>query len=333
MGAGLAGCTVAHALAGRGWQVTIIDPAAGFGAGGSGIPQLALRLRLFNTASAAAQTYLQAYLFAHRWLIRLASEGKIDWHGTQISQSPTAMNKRKPLTPERLKQIYGHALFKAEKDGTLSFPLGGWVDPVELCQTLCADPNIITRFSTAEPTFEADQHGWQVQADMNAEPERADALIIASPQMLEKLPILNAAKLEFTTGISTAVDSSSEIDKHRHIVTGLRSLFPVRENTQLISATYQRCREAASDARAANQENLAAIAEMLQLSSTPTQSPLPLPAREGQHFRPNAINRSVSGTNALFSKQSSNFHFHRTRLDRARYLPLCRRTDRRRHLR
>ena len=26
----LAGCTVAHALAGRGWQVTIIDPAAGF---------------------------------------------------------------------------------------------------------------------------------------------------------------------------------------------------------------------------------------------------------------------------------------------------------------
>ena len=30
--------------------------------GASGIPQLALRLRLFNTASAAAQIYLQAYL-------------------------------------------------------------------------------------------------------------------------------------------------------------------------------------------------------------------------------------------------------------------------------
>ena len=35
--------------------------------------------------------------------------------------------------------------------------------------------------------------------------ESADALIIASPQALDKLPILNAAKLEFTTGISTAV--------------------------------------------------------------------------------------------------------------------------------
>ena len=68
--------------------------------------------------------------------------------------------------------------------------------------------------------------------------------------------------------ISTAVSSSNETDKHRHIVTGSRSLFPVRENTQLISATYQRCRAAASDARAANQENLAAFAEMLQLSST-----------------------------------------------------------------
>ena len=267
MGAGLAGCTVAHALAGRGWQVTIIDPAAGFGAGGSGIPQLALRLRLFNTASAAAQVYLQAYLFTHRWLIRLASEGKIDWHATQISQSPTAMNKRKPLSSERLKQVYGTALFQAAKDGTLRFPLGGWVDPVELCQALCSDPDISTRFNTAEPTFKAEQKGWRVQNDKEHLSESADALIIASPQALDKLSILNAAKLEFTTGISTAVSSSNETEKHRHIVTGSRSLFPVRENTQLISATYQRCRAAASDARAANQENLAAFADMLQLSS------------------------------------------------------------------
>ena len=267
IGAGLAGCTVAQSLASRGWQVTIMDPATGFGAGASGIPQLALRLRLFNTASAAAQIYLQAYLFTHRWLLKLASEGRIDWHGTQIIQLATAMNKRKPLNPERLKQIYGHALFQAAKDGTLSFPLGGWVDPVELCQTLCTDPNIITRFSTAEPTFEADQHGWQVQADMNAEPETADALIIASPQMLEKLPILNAAKLEFTTGISTAVDSSSELEKHEHILTGSRSLFPARGNAHLISATYQRCRAGSSHSKAANQDNLAAIADMLQLSS------------------------------------------------------------------
>ena len=87
------------------------------------------------------------------WLIRLASEGKIDWHGTQIRQSPTAMNKRKPLNAERLKQVYGTALFQAAKDGTLRFPMGGWVDPVELCQALCSDPDISIRFNTAEPTF------------------------------------------------------------------------------------------------------------------------------------------------------------------------------------
>ena len=267
MGAGLAGCTVAHSLAGRGWQVTIMDPATGFGAGASGIPQLALRLRLFNTASAAAQIYLQAYLFTHRWLLKLALEKRIDWHGTQISQLPTAMNKRKPLNTERLKQIYGHTLFQAAKDGTLNFPLGGWVNPIALCQTLCTDPSITTRFSTAEPTFEGDQHGWQVKASKNAEPERADALIIASPKMLEELPILNAAKLEFTTGISTVVNSSNDIEKHEHILTGSRSLFPVRDNAHLISATYQRCRAGSSHSKAANQDNLAAIAEMLQLSS------------------------------------------------------------------
>ena len=285
MGAGLAGCTVAHALAGRGWQVTIIDPAAGFGAGGSGIPQLALRLRLFNTASAAAQIYLQAYLFTYRWLIRLASEGKIDWHGTQIRQSPTAMNKRKPLNAERLKQVYGTALFQAAKDGTLRFPMGGWVDPVELCQALCSDPDISIRFNTAEPTFKAEQRGWRVRTDKERPSELADALIIASPQALDKLSILNAAKLEFTTGISTAVSSSNETDKHRHIVTGSRSLFPVRENTQLISATYQRCRAAASDTRAANQENLTAIAEMLQLSSIP-------PLRVLSHYQRERANTS-----------------------------------------
>ena len=76
MGAGLAGCTVAHSLANRGWQVTIMDPATGFGAGASGIPQIALRLRLFNTASAAAQIYLQAYLFTHRGLSDWRRKGK-----------------------------------------------------------------------------------------------------------------------------------------------------------------------------------------------------------------------------------------------------------------
>ena len=285
IGAGLAGCTVAHALAGRGWQVTIMDPADGFGAGGSGIPQLALRLRLFSTASAAAQIYLQAYLFTHRWLLKLASEGDINWHGTQISQSATAMNKRKPLNAERLKQVYGTALFQAEKNGTLRFPLGGWVDPIELCQALCSDPNISARFNTAEPTFKAEHPGWRVRADKDYVSEWADALIIASPQALDKLAILNAAKIEFTTGISTAVNSSNETDKHRHIVTGSRSLFPVRENTHLISATYQRCRAAASDSRAANQENLVAIADMLQLSSNQ-------PLRALRHYQRERANTS-----------------------------------------
>ena len=71
----------------------------------------------------------------------------------------------------------------------------------------------------------------------------------------------------FTTGISTAVDSSSELEKHEHILTGSRSLFPARGNAHLISATYQRCRSGSSHSKAANQENLAAIADMLQLSS------------------------------------------------------------------
>ena len=89
------------------------------------------------------------------------------------------MNKRKPLNAERLKQVYGTALFQAAKDGTLRFPMGGWVDPVELCQALCSDPDISIRFNTAEPTFKAEQRGWRVQTDKERPSELADALILS----------------------------------------------------------------------------------------------------------------------------------------------------------
>tara|TARA_B100001057_G_scaffold420379_1_gene440715 strand:+ start:4186 stop:6180 length:1995 start_codon:yes stop_codon:yes gene_type:complete len=264
LGSGLAGSTVAHALAGRGWQVKIMDPASGFGAGASGIPQLALRLRLFNEANAAAQIYLQAYLFTYRWLVRLASEGKFFWHRKQIRQSATAMNKRKPLSPEKLARIYGNKLFQTERNGSLCFPFGGWIDPIELCRALCSSPKITHMFNTPNPSFEAQEHGWRVQSSQGNQTEWADALIIASPQALERLPILNEAKLEFTTGISTAVRTCDELKKKDHIFTGLRTLFPARGNSHLVSATYQRVRAGESDAKAANQENIIALRQMLQ---------------------------------------------------------------------
>ena len=280
LGAGLAGSTIAHSLADRGWQVTIMDPAPDFGAGASGIPQLALRLRLFNSASAAAQIYLQAYLFTYRWLVKLASEGKIAWHETQIRQSAKAMNKRKPLEPERLERVYGSTLFHVEKDGSLCFPFGGWVDPIELCRALCSGPNIETRFNTANPAFEALERGWQVQSDKACQTERADALFIASPHVLEQLPNLNEAKIEFTTGVSTVVNKCFEHEKQDQIVTGLRSLFPARANAHLISATYQRCRLSENNSETANQENISAITEMLQSDLNPSLRVLTHYARE-----------------------------------------------------
>lgn len=266
VGAGLAGCFTANALSARGYRVTLIDAGAEFGAGASGIPQLSLRLRLFNEANPMAQFFLQSYLFSLRWLTQLEREADFEWHACGIRQLTSAMNRRKPLNFEKLAAIYGDEVFTLEPEQSIWFQHGGWVNPSQLCRALTASAGISPEFNSHIQGIDYDGSNWRCLDHRGKQLGRAETLVLASPTLIDQLSLVDAAKLQFTVGTSTRITAIPEVKQNRHVQSGLRSVFPEQEQTQLISATYVRSRLDQVSVTEASDENIAALRTMLNLS-------------------------------------------------------------------
>ena len=137
VGAGLAGANTAYSLARRGWTVSVYEAGPSVAGGASGIPQLAMRCRLFNEAKLAARFYLQAYCYGLQCFDHLQSLSDAGWHPSGVVQKTHAMNKRQPLLVANISHIYDASIAHAESaTDTIYFDHGGWVNPIKLCGTL-----------------------------------------------------------------------------------------------------------------------------------------------------------------------------------------------------
>lgn len=268
VGAGLAGCFTANALSARGYRVTLIDAGAEFGAGASGIPQLALRLRLFNEANSMAQFFLQSYIFSLRWLSQLQQETDFEWHACGIRQLSSAMNRRKPLNFDKLAQIYGDEIFTLEPEQSIWFRHGGWVNPIQLCRALTANAGISPQFNAQIAAIDYDDSNWRCLDEKGNQLGIAENLVLASPNLIDQLALAKPAKLDFTVGTSSRIKAMPGQRHNRHVLSGLRSVFPEQEQTQLISATYSRARLNQASVSEASAENIKGLRTMLELPET-----------------------------------------------------------------
>jgi tRNA 5-methylaminomethyl-2-thiouridine biosynthesis bifunctional protein len=153
IGAGIAGCTTAYALARRGIAVTVIDKH-GIATEASGNPQGAMYAKLAAGEATHSEIYVQGYLQSLRWLqqhlktgdgwdncglIQLASTEK-----EALRQKKFIANTHYPkqllhsINTEQASEISGVTL----SNGGLFFPEAGWVSPLRLCQQLVKHPLI-----------------------------------------------------------------------------------------------------------------------------------------------------------------------------------------------
>jgi tRNA 5-methylaminomethyl-2-thiouridine biosynthesis bifunctional protein len=298
IGAGLAGCSTAHSLAQRGWQVTVIDAGSEAANAASGNSQLALRCRLFNAPSAEAQFFLHAYLFALRQFRQLRKAKSIDWNDCGVLQLLNAINKKNPLKAENLEQLYSeqivHQLSEVQasskagltvREPAWYFPSGGAIGPSSLCQAYLAHDNIESIFDTQVSDLQRDGDRWL----LNTGEFESDVVVIANSQdalqfrQCAQLPLLSLRGQ--TTEIATTENSASL----NCVVSGARTVFPAVGQRHLISASYANNTELEANSED-SRENIAlaattfeetellgkqAIAERVSLrSSSPDRLPL-----------------------------------------------------------
>jgi len=208
IGAGVAGCWTTHALARRGWDVTLIERYARPAAEASGNPvgalMPALNLADNENARLARAAFLHASrvlgefpaaIFTRTGLLHLALE-----RIRTVSNSTSARPRSRSEQTARMQQILERHRFPAdyvrwmeadegaERAGTAVggpgwwIPAGGWVRPPALCETLlsASASHLRAHFGTTVQRIEHGVSGWQVFDPSGRALAEAPTLVVAT---------------------------------------------------------------------------------------------------------------------------------------------------------
>ncbi|HSP01319.1 MAG TPA: FAD-dependent 5-carboxymethylaminomethyl-2-thiouridine(34) oxidoreductase MnmC, partial [Thioalkalivibrio sp.] len=148
VGAGLAGTSVALALARRGWDVTVVDQGPGPATGASGNPAGILMPHLSADHGVVSRFSLQAAEFSRHWIESLGADTRTlprAWcgalwlaDGERLTQRHARIAERLALPETILRKV--DAQEASELAGVplalpgLFLPRAGWVDPAALCR-------------------------------------------------------------------------------------------------------------------------------------------------------------------------------------------------------
>ncbi len=195
IGAGLSGCHTAHALAKRGFKVTIIDRNNSIATEASGNPQGIVYAKLSAHKQTLSEFNLSALLFAQQHYKSFWKENPTSGKACGVLQlSHTTRNQK---GHEQLCRQFEYANFidhiNAERasrianipltHSALFFPYCGWLKPVELChwllQSSTASDNITLTNNVHITEMEWDNRSWKLIGKDNWEQE-FDHVIIAN---------------------------------------------------------------------------------------------------------------------------------------------------------
>jgi len=176
IGAGLAGSSLAHRLAERGWQVEVVDGAAAPGQGASGNLAGVLRPLPSLDDNRLARLTRAGTLYGIRHLQRLAEQGHaVRWDACgvlHLARDPRHADKQRQVVEAQVPPAEYLRFVERDEASALAgwplaeggwwFPGSGWVHPPGLCAAnLAAYPDRIhCHFGRTMQRLEANGDGW-----------------------------------------------------------------------------------------------------------------------------------------------------------------------------
>jgi tRNA 5-methylaminomethyl-2-thiouridine biosynthesis bifunctional protein len=204
IGAGLAGSSLAHRLAERGWQVEVVDGAAGPGQGASGNLAGVLRPLPSLDDNRLARLTRAGTLYGIRHLHRLAEQGQaVRWDACgvlHLARDPRHADKQRQVVEAQVPPADYLRFVERDEASALAgwpleeggwwFPGGGWVNPPGLCAANLAAyaDRIRCHFGRTMQRLEATGDEW-IAFDADGLPiARAPIAILANGVGIRALP-------------------------------------------------------------------------------------------------------------------------------------------------
>ncbi|KKN97658.1 hypothetical protein LCGC14_0154700 [marine sediment metagenome] len=210
VGAGIAGSTVAAALARRGLKVTVVEREAP-GAGGSGNRQGALYVKLAVETNHQSRVYLAGLLYSQRWLAQQHANQAL-WQPcgvVQLASSDKEARRQQrfmqqhPLPTEVVTALENPALTETAEISIdvphgLYYSQAGWVRPKVLCEHLLQQPGITLRLGEVSSLSQR-ENGWQLTL-ADGSTLAANQVVIASAHLANRFAQTSQLPLQSVRG-------------------------------------------------------------------------------------------------------------------------------------
>ncbi len=237
-GAGLAGCTTARALAERGWQVTVCDPA-GVASGASG--NLAGVVHTSASAHMTAQNRFYQLALVHA-LARFralhfpacADDGELNGVIQHAADARMARKLQHALAAE----TWPRDLLEAHGPDQILIRHAGYLRPARWCERLLDHPAITLKPAAIHDFRLAD--GVQIDLDDQGRPcrEHADALFLCMAEAVHRLPGLDWLPLKLIRGQVSYVRATATSRTWRQAICHAGYLTPALDDLHCVGATF-----------------------------------------------------------------------------------------------
>lgn len=201
VGAGLAGCSTARALADAGWQVVVLEAAAAPASAASGNPRGVLHFKPATVDSPDNRFNLHAWLYALREYRRLKLPDTL-WSPCGMLQLAHDAKMHKRFARLAVSDLYPPGIFEVIdaqrataiagvtlQQAALHFPGSGWLDPGALCRWYLAHPGITLRCNSKLRTLRDSDGRWQLELATPAGTERLAAkhVVLCTAEAIHEL--------------------------------------------------------------------------------------------------------------------------------------------------
>lgn len=251
IGAGIAGCTLAHALACKGVQVTVFDAQEGPATQASGNLQAVLYSKFAASDDDFAQFNLATYIYALRYYRRLYQQQstlpiqlcgvlQLAWNKEEqtLQNSLRKFFHQHPEFAQVLTRSEASALAGVEvESGGVLFPQAGWIQPAAVCRYLLSHPNINTIYQQRITRIDHEQGEWQL-GDATHTLHRCAHLVIASGEQCRQFAQTEFLPLKLIRGQVSHATPTALSQQLNTVVCGDGYITPAYQGQQSFGATY-----------------------------------------------------------------------------------------------
>ncbi|MCZ8253898.1 MAG: FAD-dependent 5-carboxymethylaminomethyl-2-thiouridine(34) oxidoreductase MnmC [Hylemonella sp.] len=284
IGAGLAGASVAAALARRGWQVQVLDAAAEAAAGASGLPA-GLLIPHVSTSDGPRSRLTRAGLRLVRAEAQRLLRAGEDWGPTGVLElrleGKSGLPEDWPANGHELTRSAALGAPEAWKRGlpdapTLWHGQAAWIKPAQLVRAWLAQPGVRFRGNGQVDSLRATPAGWELRDAQGHVLDTADQVVLANaldaPRLLATagctLPPLHGMRGVLSWGLrETTLPSSPTGALPPHPVNGAGSFIPDVPvdggRAWYAGATYENTADAAAPQAVHLQANLEKLRRLL----------------------------------------------------------------------